>query len=765
MIDLDVLKKHGVTNERLREFFTATTPHHRSVSNLKKKDPEKLERIERDVQERKRFEEMVQDWMDEHITRSLRNHTIYSAVDIAWDSQPIQKAVLPLIQYAQGRIDTKQAAEALQDLPEGQTYIKKNADGSVSSIDLPRFFEVNINLIRSVITRRTAAQSNKYNNSWPFYKCEPRSSTMVGKLRADLLNQRADIMADQYGHRHSQTQETRDMLKYGHCVSFPRASWEREVQWRKAKRDAAFDSGEFGTEKYVVKEGIAWVNPHPARIFWDNNSPLSSLNTDTGCEYVGFWDVTRWGAIRDNPAFFNQSSVGYANATHSWLSYTPFYTQYFDRVIPPSPANPPDAGAENDRKNNVGLYNGQEENVSAFITHIYVKMIPQKWGIGSYPYPIWIHVQTAGDGGTVVYADIMPSGPAAVYSFNEDDNRMVNLGMAHELMPYQDQLTNLFSQLLETAKADLFAIGILNTDVFPDDEKGREAMQEFANIMSGHNYYARPQIIKASLGKLKELGIDVNSDNVFKMVRSAPNTAITNIFNSIAQLIGMAERMMVMSPQEQGQPAPREISATEVNSIQGSTESMYSFISDAIDEAREAKKRIIYESIVAMGESEIALPVSSRYPRSVIEKAGFTVVEEDGGEGIPANDITVRGSKRSLVHEYIFTSRDGGERSSNSQAAQVLVQLMQAMGSLHPAAQTAILSAMGKTKVFEWVNSVFMMADSGFSPNLEVRPGEGDELLMEDDQQVMNAIQQLAQAVKQNTEDIKRITGPQTPMQ
>ena len=568
-------------------------------------------------------------------------------------------------------------------------------------------------------------------------------------------------MADQYNYRHFQTQVTRDMFLYARSVAFPRASWEREVQWEKIPSDPALahttdENGKRHVRKRarVVKEGLCWVNPPTSRVFCDNNYPPASLNTDSGCERVGFWDVCRWGDIAGNPNYFNRESVSYSADTAAWFSsYAPFFNQYFDKITPPD--LPEDPIAQNDRKSNIGIYSSEMADTAVIFTHVWVKVTPRQWGWGTYPFPVWVHLKVAGDA-TVVYADIMPSSPAAVFSFNEHDGRLMNISLAHELMQYQDQVSNLFSQLLETIKADLFAVAVLNKDVFPDTEEGKKVFEEFRNLMQGRNYFASMQILEASFEKLRALGIDVDPDNIFKVIRSAPNTAITAIFEAISRVISMAEKMMVLSAHEQGQAASHEMSATESNLIAGSTDTIYSYISDAIDEGRAAMKRICFESTVACGQETVTLPVANRYPNSVIEKAGFKVVEQDEEGGV-VGFKTVLGDKYGLMHDYIFTSRDGGSRPSNSQSATVLVQMVQAIGSLHPAAQNAILSGMGKEKLFELMNTVFRLADAGVDLKLELKPGDGDELLIEDDEQVMSLIQQLADATKQNATDVAQL--------
>lgn len=755
MIDYEILKQHGTTDDRLREFFTAKEP---TPARAKKMEPGELKALRKDIEGRQKFEKMVQGWLQEHIVYSLGNHAKYSAVDMAWDSMPINHTMLPLMQYAQGRIDLGRTERALKDVPNGDKYLRRDKNGQVIGIDLPKFTEVNINLIRSVITRRVAAQAVKYNKLWPYYKYEPRDKTQVGKLRADTVSQRMDIMADQFDFRHHQTQETRDMFLYAKSVSFPRSYWERELQLERASRADEFQAdGKIPTKVKIVKEGISWVNPHPSRMFYDNNYPLASLNTDTGCEYVGFWDVTRWGDIADNAAYFNRKAVSYTSGMCDWFStYWAYFNQYFTTIIPPTipQARGDNQTFTNDRKNQIGLFTGQQENVSTIFSHIWIKVRPSNWGWGDYPHKVWVHLKVAGDA-TVVYAKICPSSPCSVASYNENDSRMLNISLAHELMPFQDQLSNLFSQLLETIKADLFSVAVLNTDVFPDTEKGKTVRESFENVMRGKDFYTSMNLLEVSFEKLRQMGIAITADNIFKVVRATPNTAITAIFESIARVIDMADRLMVMSPHEQGQAASHEISATESMHINNTTDNVYDFIGAALDEARAAKKRILFESLIACGDDDVELPVANRYSDQTIAKAGFQVKEADSDD--PVGYKTIMGNKTSLVHDYTFTSRDGGERTAGQQSATVLVQLFQSLGSLQPEIQNAIFSAMGKEKVFEIINEIFRMTDAGVDMKLELKPGESDELMLAQDKQVMESLNRLAQMVQADAATVAQL--------
>ena len=221
---------------------------------------------------------------------------------------------------------------------------------------------------------------------------------------------------------------------------------------------------------------------------------------------------------------------------------------------------------------------------------------------------------------------------------------------------------------------------------------------------------------------------------------------------------------MALSPQEQGQPAPRETSATEIMTINNTTESVYSFISEAIDEGRAAMKRIIYESLMTCGSNTIHLPVKNRYNAAIIEQAGFEIDPEDLEFMSP--DIerrhTVIGSKKNLIHDYIFTSRDGSERSSNVQEAQALIQLFQIISQT-----PVILEALGKDKYYELLNEI--ARKSGATDiKLEVAPGDDNSFGQGGGQEMEGIMQQVIGAVQTNADEInkmKDLLGGTAPQQ
>lgn len=744
-IDFEILEKMGTTQARLKEIATAVMPE--SGSPLRK-DRAYMKKVRKDIETRQYLENKIRLRLNEHVIYSLQNYPFYSAVDLAWDSNVITKATIPLILFAQGKLSVSSCGAALSALPNGSQYVKKDSNGVITQIDLPKFLEVNINLVRSICTRRLAAQSNKFSNLWPYYNFEARGTSQTAKLRGEALSQAVDIVVDEYGDREHSVQVMRDMFLYSHGVDFVRSSWECEQQYRK---DAAGEA-----EAYYTKEGISFFNPHPSRIYYDTAYPLSSINSDTGCEYIGYWDIQRFGALYSNPAYYNKEAIKTNSAIWGIYSqYQAYFNQYFTTIRPPtdgaaSPAVNDPAGA-NDLKNLTGLYTNTMMDYSVLYSEYFEKLVPSAHGIGDYPFPVWVRFVTAGEG-TIVYSEIMPSTPAAFCGHNIHDGRQLNLSIAHEIMGYQDQMNNLNTALLKHIQIELLTIVGLNTDgLDPEDVKVLEQR------LRGKDWSTDPIVLKYSLSKLGDSGVLGKAQDVVQIAQAKSQTTqgtIESIIKSMAQLVALMEKLLSLSPAEQGQPAPREISATEVNAISDTTTSVYSFISDAIDSYRAAKKRIYYESMVAKKQGILRVPVINRYTEKTVIAAGFEVVTDENESALPYKDSqrrTIMGRATNLIYPYTFTTRDGAERAASPQVAQVLIQGLTQVLQL-----PGVMQAMGKEKLYEILNEFFRKSGTGVDLNLQMKEGEDDKMGEDQLQQLGQFTQQLAQQFQQLVAEVQK---------
>lgn len=726
MVDPSILKEFGSDHNAIKELFTCEEPDNRLFDY------------------KRQFQKRINSRLINGWTFSLQNSHLYSAADLAWDAAPITRENIPLLLYAQKKIKIDRCAEELDSLSCAPQFVRRDADNKVVDIDLPKLFDTPVNLLRSYLTRRVAPQATKYNSMFPCFKYEPRATDLIGKLRGDALSQRIEMMADQYSYRHLQTQIIRDMLLYGHATLFPGCSWERELQWQRATSvgDASV------LECKVVREGVPFVKPHPSRVFWDLMCPLETINSNTGAEYIGYWDLRKYQDILSNPHYFNRQKIKMStNGRDFYQQYRLYFDSQFNaqriRFMSLSDLKSRDPVAGNDTQVISPFYQGCDADEALFFTEYYERCIPAECGLGRYPHPVWLRLVVASDD-TVIFGEFLPtSTPAIYFGYNENDARTLNIATSHEIMPFQDQVTNLLGQLLLSAKNNALKIVTMDTDMI--DDRVREAVKK---TMTGDKYYVDPIVIEYSGIKVRQT--QANAQDPVKMIERSASDDITTYFKAITSVLSIIERMLVLSPQELGQPAERIITATESAAISSSTTTVYSFISQSIDEGRAAWKRFVYEALVNKATEEVRVPVIDRYTPDTIQAAGFTL----NNPGIDRADAQqmVTGSKEKLIHDYTFSSRDGGDRPSSQSAAQSLTQLL---SQLIPT--PGIIQAMGKKKLYEMINEIVRQSGAGFDLNLTVKEGEDDSFGPSQEQQIQQAIQQLGQGLQKQGNELQQL--------
>lgn len=719
----EIQEKFGLTTLRLREIFTATEGDALAV--------------------RKRIEERIKDRIDHGTQLCAKNATLYQAVDMAWDAPPIQKDTIPLLLWAQGKIKKEALQSRIEGTPLAQELIKKQADGTIS-IDIPRLHEMSITLVRSYVTRRLAAQTARFANLWPYFRYEPRGVDQVSKLKADALSMRMDIMVDAYNIRHFWTQIARDQLLYARSIAFPRCAWDVVTGWR--PKDLNVPGAEVEPESYVIREGIEFVNPHPSRVYWDVSAPLPNINTDTGPGWIGYWSIVKFSELQ-NGKYWNTGSVSCGAAWAELVNkYADFFTYYHDPKVLNWPGARTDPTLMNSREANVGVYAATDSDCGCLLTQHFERLNPKQEGICDYDCDIWIRFSVAGDG-TIVGAEPMPSIPACYGGMNENDQRIVNMSMAMELLAYQDQLSNLASHMLGQLR-----LGLLQLWLVDKDSLEPATQKYFEEGMKRKDFWVDPQMLLYSSTKLKELGV-ADPSQAFKVIQANLTNTIESCFNGIIRLLNLCDRLLILSPNELGQPAPREISATEVQEITNTTTSIQTFIADGIDEQRAAMKKLGYESLVTRAKSSLRVPALNRYSVETLRKAGFDVSDTanlDDGRIVPIK-TTIMGDVKTLIFEYVFDSRDGAERTPNQAVSETITKLIQFL-----TANEAVASAMGKRRLFDLVNEAVRLSGAGVDFKLGLDDGE-DTAIGGD--QMKAVIQQLTEAMGQISARLDNLDG------
>lgn len=733
MVSKKILEENGCTQARLREIFTA------------KKGP--------DAEVREKFQDLIQSRILEGIQFSARNSKLYQSVDVAWDSLPINKSTIPLLQYAQGKISIEKCSDTLESLGTAEKFCDYDEEGNLAKIDTLRLYEVSVNLIRSYVTRRVAAQVSRFSNLYPYFKYEPRSTNIADKLRADVLSQRVEMMTDQFGYRHTWEQIIRQMFMYGHSVAFPEEAWTRNVQWRHTKSEF---TGEENLESYVEREGIKFFTPHPTRMMYDTSKPLHDVNTDTGPSWIGYWDIVRYGDYKQTPNSWNIDEISYTNSLSTiYDTYADFFNYAQGGATMRFPRVQDNFSFQNERTANTGIYSSEDDDKGMFVSRLFIRCNPMRDGLGKYPHDVWVKFTVASDE-TVLHAEFMPSLPAIYGGINENDERLENISVAHEIMPFQDQLNNIMNKMLHDMKVSMMKIFCIDEDALSEDVKDyiRDGLKD-------DTFYAKPKALFYSGQKAADLGI--NNKDFLQVVDAQKelSTGINQSIQAILQLLNLVERLLILSPQELGQAAPREISATEVAEIANTTNSVYSFISEGIDDMRAAAKKVIYEHLISCSESQFVVPIKNRYTLSTLEQAGF-MDEYDSEPGPVSRNII--GSPDNLIHEYLFTSRDGAERARDTQSAQVLGQLLAQIMQIEGVSQ-----ALGKERIFQMFNEVFRLSGA-HDLKLETDEYDGSQeqaKTIEDEQfmtQLKQQFPQVVQTLQKLSEVVQGMSGMQQKM-
>ena len=157
MIDLDILKDRGYSQEKMRSVFSA------------EEKPEQIEKLIGRMRNR----------IQEGISRSLRDHKLYYALDLAWNAPLRQISPTLLHSLVSKKGDDKSVAEALDSW--GVSHLIEDhvsAKGETTqALNLPRFYQIFVPLVKAYVTIRWARIFND-RNLVPLFKYEPHKCSL-----------------------------------------------------------------------------------------------------------------------------------------------------------------------------------------------------------------------------------------------------------------------------------------------------------------------------------------------------------------------------------------------------------------------------------------------------------------------------------------------------------------------------------------------------------------------------------------------------------
>ena len=645
MVDLNILKKHGLSTETLKETFTA--------KDVAEKPAAWIKRISERIQNGRDF--------------CFSHYRLYYGIDQAFDVAFRQLSPTLASSIANQMSNDHEAVRSEEILKTaiewGLTHLITNkVDPKTGKqlpgkeFNLPIFWHCIVPLAPAYTMIRVSKQVNDRNRD-PYLKYEPFRDTSENRFKCDVITDWLRVMTKNYGYQHIGNQAILKAAMYGDQIMFPQDEWHEEKQLHYVK----------GKEKErIVREGVPYYFPHPSRTYWDRSYPAPSMNTDTGCKWAGNWRVQRSGDIRQNRKIWNRDKLLWP-AKDLKSVFPAFFNTVYSSCTLKFPQTMVRQDAQN-REQNIedNFYTSGTDDYAMILTDHFEEIIPKEWGLGDYEHPVWMRVIMANDTDPI-YITPLPSIAPIYFGYSPEDNRLLGTSLTMELMWAQDHVSNLMTQTLLSVKQNLANLTFVNEDVV--DEK----------IISQLENLGEAQFRKLNLFRYSDYKFRMGqNEKKFESVQF-PKHDVASIMATINALLALLERVNVISSQEVGAQASHEQSAEEQRNIRASTSVKANYFAFQIDLGLEAWKRQLYNYSMAYADEEVwgEVPADRMLTTERLNKLGFTV-EEDGDSvsrnGRPTK--VVKGKKTAIALQQFTSPRLENNRLEDGAMATAMVQLL-----------------------------------------------------------------------------------------
>jgi len=720
------------------------------VSRIKEKhglDPESLKAaFNNDTLEKrpkvKALVNQIRDTIENGIRRNRTDYRLFKAMDWAYDAPFYQVSYTQLRGLLTSDPDEKKVMSAVQswglthllsDLvgPDGKTCCGPDGKTPKKALNLPVFFNIFVPIVMSYVTIRWAKLFND-RNLIPFFKYEPVTFTRENRFRCDVITQLVQRQSTWFDYPADGKQSILQTLIYGFCINFPREAWYVERQ-----------EDEKGDAK-IVREGLRWNMPHPSRTYYDLYHRMSSLNSNSGCEYAGYWELCRYKSIYDNPIYWNKDKITMGASAWFDLSSNPdFLAQVFPCAMSfPSASSAGSGGAgaldrENEAARTYG--NGDYDNATLLTQH-FQRVVPADQGLGTYKYPIWMRFVFASNN-AVVWAEPLSFTKLPTYTYDADFNRARFRSLALEIIPFQDHVSNILTQWILAVKDNLV------NPVFYDKEKiPATYVQQLQNL--GQKILNGRMFIPFSSTENYRFKIE-QREAFFSPQLTHHNTA--ELANLVSGVLNMLDRIMQLSPQEIGQAAPHEQTAEETRVIAGNTSTRVIFTGSGIDTADNAKKEVLYDALMANADDDITVSVTSAFASTkeefdkLLKAVGFELTDKEAGFDPDRPELMhqVKGNKSTLRIEEFASTRDNNNRINLPAIADAMSKIFLAI-----AGNPVLIQTIGPQQLVELLNQIIVT--SGMPQEFRLRgkplPTQPPE---EQGQAVADMLKKFAEQVQQ----------------
>ncbi len=662
--------------------------------------------------------------------QSLRDYRAWAAVDEACNA-PFNQLTPTLIGKIMGKpgltpegIQKELSSWGLSDDALFTEVTMK--DGSVQKIvNQQTFYKIFLPLVLTYTNIRWAKLYND-RDQWPLLLYSPYTATEGDTLRAEAITAVVEKMGHQMGSRATLKAVILHALKYSMAFPMPMEAWYSDMQ-----------SDGKGKE-FTSKEGIRYHLAHPTRVAYDMVHRPSTFNTDTGCEWALYWRLMRFGDINNNPAYWNKDKITFSKTNWFQPSISGnYFTEIYPCTMPPvyDTANSQTAT----REGVVNTYSTNDHDKPAFLTDMFWKLKPNQWGLGDWKYNVWFRFVVASDD-TIVYAEPVPYNPVLYMGLDCDENQARNASFALQVLPFQDHLGNILSQILISTKQNSTKIIPYDQDQISEDNirdmkaQGRDVNQVVFLPFSGRESRVAQQDTGAMF-KPVQLPIQDTAAQTTTM-----NTVIT-----------IMERLLGMSSAEVGAAGAHVQTAEEIRVISTNTSSRVEFTGTHVDDFLDGWKRQQYLAAMEYMDDEFVVEVSGNEEHAeALKSIGFTKVGASSNPG----KIIIKGKKSMLAMEAFASVREGKNRVNNPQIAQVLLQTIQIV-----AANERLAQAVGTDQIINWVNKATRLAGGSREDKLSnTGAAEQMQMLQEMQAQIEQSAQKISSmAVAESGEQMKPV--------
>jgi hypothetical protein len=706
----------------------------------------------------KKLVSQIRDTIQNGINRNRQDYRLFKAMDWAYDTPFYQVSYTQLKGLLSSSPDEKKVMEAvnswglthmLPDMlnPDGSTCCDASTGKPRKALNLPVFFNIFVPIVMAYITIRWAKLFND-RNLVPFYKYEPVTFTKENRFRCEVITQAVQKQSTWFDYPADAKQTYLQTLLYGFCINFPREAWYVERQ-----------EDDSGKEK-IVREGLRWNMPHPSRVYYDLYHRLSSLNSNSGCEYAGYWELARYRDIAENELYWNKDKITMGSISWFDLQTNPdFLAQVFPCVMSfPSAAGLGAGGVGAlDRQNEAArTYGNGDYDTATLLTQHFQRVIPKDVGLGSYAYPIWMRFVYASDS-AVIWAEPLAYTMLPTYTYDADFNRARFRSLALEIVPFQDHISNLLSQWILAVKDNL------TNPVFYDKEKiPATYVKELQNL--GQKMLNGRLFIPFSSTENYRFKIDQREALYSPALTHHPTSESQALINGV---LTMLDRIMQLSPQEVGQAAPHEQTAEETRVIAGNTSTRVTFTGSGLDSGDYAKKVVLYDGLMAHADDDIVVGITSSFASTqeefdkLLKAVGFELTDKEASfdPNEPERMYEVKGNKAGLAIESFASTRDNVNRINLPAVADAMSKIFIAI-----AGNPVLIQAIGPVQLVELLNQIIV--SSGVPQEFRLRgqavTGTPEEQVNKTAEMMKGFAEQVKQLVAEKQQETLQASAQQT---